>query len=137
MIQARREVEDFPVLVSSQDRSLIKDDDILSPRSARKWVDEEEKRIRGLPGIVGPSSLLGGIPVEMVTVEDYVSSDEDICHETNLEALEHLTANRVVKAAFDINRNDREELFALWKKMQNFQTFLSKKGISLTGLDKE
>lgn len=86
-IRTRKEVEDFPILVAADSHPLSKENDdfqvdeagILSPRSATRWVAGGS--------LVEPGSLKGGIPIESVVVEDYVSLDDDMGHETAIEAL--------------------------------------------------
>lgn len=157
LVYARREVEDFPLLVvnGGEDKDFYEAEDagtiskkvdpelhmdengVLSPNSAKIWV-ESEKKVREAKGVfTQPSSLVGGIPVETVTVEDYVSSDEEVPHETALEAMEHQAVNRAAKFAFSVNKQERDELFQLRKKMHSLQAALEKRGVSLAELERE
>lgn len=83
-----------------------------------------------------PTSLEGGIPVETV-MEDDSSSEEEfpITHEDEA-IMDHHTVNPAVKLAFKINREERKELFALRKKMMDFQQGL-KKEFSISELETE
>ncbi|KAK1350687.1 hypothetical protein POM88_054587 [Heracleum sosnowskyi] len=81
-------------------------------------------------------SYLGAIPV-VVTDDDNSSEEEPPFSDNEIEALERITVNPVAKAAFAINRNEREELFALRKKMMVLNSSLKKRGISMVELEKE
>ncbi|MDV3191289.1 MAG: hypothetical protein Q8832_02520 [Candidatus Phytoplasma australasiaticum] len=110
---------------------------ILSPDSAVRWVEAEElkkgERKVQLEGV--PSSLPGGIQVE---VADWESSDEEeMRHETNQEAIEKLTINRVAKAAYAINRNERDELFKAREQNLKLREIISRNGISLMDAETE
>lgn len=81
-----------------------------------------------------PSSS-GGIGIDK---QDLVSSEDEGCgFEDDRAALERETVNRVAKAAFDINRDERLELIDLRKRFMSIQAMLEKKGISLASLEKE
>lgn len=147
LIRARREVEDFPILIAgggipvkegSNIHGLnIDEEGILSPRSAKVWLEEQEKlKLKnGVEAVLQSAS--GGIPLEKVTVEDYVSSDEETCKVTDLEALERNTLHRATKMAFASNKLEREELFSLRKKLQVVDYALKKRGLSLADLELE
>lgn len=155
ILLARREVEDFPILVSSDlnDGKVPKEDEFpkdenvtlnrddegnLTPRSAKRWVEEYSKQTSTVnleAGVIQSSS--GGIPVERVEVEDYVSSDDEVMHDTAQAAMERLTVSRAAKLAFAENKRDREELFKIRAQWQRLDGLLKKKGISLVDLEKE
>ncbi|KAK1360679.1 hypothetical protein POM88_045153 [Heracleum sosnowskyi] len=81
-------------------------------------------------------SSLGAIPV-VVAEDDNSSEEEPPFSDNEIEALERITVNPVAKAAFAINRNEREELFALRKKMMVLNSSLKKRGISMVELEIE
>lgn len=150
LIRARREVEDYPILtaVGSKDDDFSRNDEgLLTPRSAVLWVQEQEKKLRdsGVHTSVLPSvavSASGGIPVEVdksnfVTVEDYISSEDEAIHVTDQEALERISVHKATKAAFAINSQEREELALLKRKWLDMEFCLQKRGISLVELEKE
>ncbi|KAK1360677.1 hypothetical protein POM88_045151 [Heracleum sosnowskyi] len=113
----------------------VEDDDAMSLIKLRREVED-------FPILVAPSlstvpSSSGGIPVEEVVVEDYSSEEDGVQLMTDRDAIERDTVHRVAKAAFETNRNEREELFALRKKMMVLTSTLQKRGISLVELEKE
>lgn len=155
LIRNRREVEDFPVLVASggdvevlqeEDMGLgaesgnnelekVFDNGILSPRSAKLWVQQQELKQQELKkqGIKVVHSSSGGILLEDVCN----SSDEDANGlVSDREAMEGMTVNRASKAAFAINKFDREELFSTRKKMMELQDFMERNGLSMAALKK-
>ncbi|KAK1372474.1 hypothetical protein POM88_028667 [Heracleum sosnowskyi] len=83
---------------------------------------------------LGVPSSSGGIPVEQLMEE---SSEEEFGHEDARARLERESVNRDAKAAFAVNRDDRNELISLRLKYQEMQRMLAKKGISLVDLEKE
>lgn len=152
-VRLRREVEDFPIPVAGGIEGSVNSipakqeakpglEDVYpaiegfpSPRSALRWVEEEENRRKGsckvsTSGTV-PSSLVGGIPIESVLVEDSVSSDEETGQETDMEALERLTLSRATKAAFAVNKVEREELLAARAQIQKLKEIIRNNGLSL------
>ncbi|KAK1397098.1 hypothetical protein POM88_006961 [Heracleum sosnowskyi] len=134
LIKLRREVEDFPILVAP---SLRKDKEIVEDlggySSPDNGVGVYAKRV-SFPTV--PSSS-GGIPLEEVVVEDYSSEEDGVQHMTDRDAIERDTVHRVAKAAFEANKNDREELFRLKLKMMEVQKFLAKKGLSMAECERE
>ncbi|KAK1397097.1 hypothetical protein POM88_006960 [Heracleum sosnowskyi] len=134
LIKLRREVEDFPILVAP---SLCKDKEIVEDlggySSPDNGVGVYAKRV-SFPTV--PSSS-GGIPLEEVVVEDYSSEEDGVQHMTDRDAIERDTVHRVAKAAFEANKNDREELFRLKLKMMEVQKFLAKKGLSMAECERE
>ncbi|KAK1384257.1 hypothetical protein POM88_021992 [Heracleum sosnowskyi] len=83
-------------------------------------------------------SASGGIPIEAVLVEDVNSSDEECPITPEEEAwLANHTTNPAVRAAFAINKSEREELFAARKRMQEMEKFLAIKGFSVAEFDRE
>lgn len=123
LILARREVEDFSLLVpeggkkealSAENEGIegnlfSRDEEgILTPRSAKRWVAMKENQVlaeSNAAGVVQSSS--GGIPLEKVVVEDYVSSDDEGFQETAQEAMENLTVSRAAKSAFAENKRKK------------------------------
>ncbi|KAK1351843.1 hypothetical protein POM88_053941 [Heracleum sosnowskyi] len=83
---------------------------------------------------LGVPSSSGGIPVEQLMDE---SSEEEFGHEDARARIERESVNRAAKAAFAVNRDDRNELISLRLKYQEMQRLLAKKGISLVDLEKE
>ncbi|KAK1365667.1 hypothetical protein POM88_041228 [Heracleum sosnowskyi] len=82
-------------------------------------------------------SASGGIPIEEVLVEDVNSSDEECPVTPEEEAwLANHTTNPAVRAAFAINKSEREELFAARKRMQEMEKFLAIKGFSVAEFDR-
>lgn len=115
-VLARREVEDFSVLVAPSEMGASK---------------------------VIPSSS-GGIPIVGVTVEDLgTDSENDNRHASDdnrqasdFEVIEQQTVNRAVKAAFADNKNDREELYVRNRHLE-MQRFLEANGLSMADFDKD
>lgn len=64
----------------------------------------------------------------LVESDNYV---EEHLFEDNRDAMERETINRVAKMAFASNRDEREELISLRKKMIQVQQYLRKNGISM------
>ncbi|KAK1360999.1 hypothetical protein POM88_045473 [Heracleum sosnowskyi] len=85
---------------------------------------------------VFPSSS-GGILVEEGQVEECNSDEEVEVFEDDRASIERDTINRVAKAVFDINKNDREELIRIRKKMMEVQKFIERKGFSMAKIKKE
>lgn len=166
LIQARREVEDFPILIvgggrkeeeSSNNQDLNVDEEgNLSPRSAKRWLamNENQTDVSKLKGVSLSSkealifkngggteaviqSSSGGIPVQEVTVEECESSDEESFKVSDLEAMERSTVHRATKMAYAVNKQDREDLSDLRKKMQEVHVFLAKRGFSMADIEKE
>ncbi|KAK1351501.1 hypothetical protein POM88_054286 [Heracleum sosnowskyi] len=86
-------------------------------------------------GTVRPSSL-GHIPIAVSDV-DSEPEEELPFTEDEIAAMERYTVNPVARAAFVINKNEREELFALRRKLMEIDTALKKKGLSMVDLEKE
>ncbi|KAL8110069.1 hypothetical protein AgCh_025974 [Apium graveolens] len=86
---------------------------------------------------VSPSPLSGGIPIENIIIEDWNDSDEDAYHESNQEAMERLSVHQASKMIFASNQNEREELFALRKRLLAIDVQLGARGLSLKDLEKE
>lgn len=139
IIQARREVEDFPVLVAGGSSPNVyhdiheDSDGILSPESAKRWVDEQELKKNGV-GVMQSSS--GGILVEDVEVSNSSEEDENVIV-SDRDALERFTVHRASKAAFAINKNEREELLANRQKMMDLQNYMEKNGLSMDSFEKD
>lgn len=93
---------------------------------------ESFKAGRGFDNIKLREGVLGSIPI--VASDD--SSDEGFL-EDELKETESHTVNPIVKAAFAINRNEREELVALRKKMMDMSSFLEKNGLSMAKFEKD
>lgn len=129
VIQQRSEVEDFQVLVP---RGGLK-------HSVNPSVSEEDVGSLNTiftNKITNPSSLLGGIPVEVVIAEEYESSDEDeVRHETDMEAMERITVSRATKATFSENKCAREELIAIRRKVMELQGYLERNGLSMASFE--
>ncbi|KAK1388167.1 hypothetical protein POM88_016345 [Heracleum sosnowskyi] len=108
MLSLRCEVEDFPILV------------------AAKEVGVETVR----------ASSLGAIPL---VVSDVDSTSEDECPITGEEMaeMERYTVNPVAKAAFAINKNERDELVDLRLKMMEVGALLKRKALSMADLEME
>lgn len=70
-----------------------------------------------------------------MTVEDYVSSDEEIHYESAQDAMERMTASRTSKAAFAVNKHNREALIDLQKKMMELQDYLERNGLSMADFE--
>ncbi|KAK1360298.1 hypothetical protein POM88_044772 [Heracleum sosnowskyi] len=51
--------------------------------------------------------------------------------------MERDTVNRVAKAVFMINKDERQELISIRRKLQDMQCLLAKKGMSMAALEKE
>ncbi|KAK1401526.1 hypothetical protein POM88_001131 [Heracleum sosnowskyi] len=116
MIKLRREVEDFPLLVSPP-------------------VEGVGGYAKQDTGFTVPSSS-GGIPIHEGVVED-CSSDDEGHFLTDRDAIERDTIHRVAKAAFETNINDREELIRLKHKLMEVQKFLTKRGLSMAECEKD
>ncbi|KAK1369733.1 hypothetical protein POM88_035825 [Heracleum sosnowskyi] len=82
-------------------------------------------------------SASGGIPIEEVLVEDVNSSDEEcpITPEEEAWMAKH-TPNPAVRAAFAINKSEREELFATRHRMQEMEKFLAFKGFLVADFER-
>ncbi|KAK1365705.1 hypothetical protein POM88_041266 [Heracleum sosnowskyi] len=78
----------------------------------------------------GMPSSSGGIPVEQNL--EASSEEEEFIHEDDRARLERESVNRTARAAFAVNREERNELIALRLKYQEMQ-----KGISLVDMEKE
>ncbi|KAK1369731.1 hypothetical protein POM88_035823 [Heracleum sosnowskyi] len=101
-------------------------DDVLHSHLA---VDVDAPQVSSVP------SSSGGIPVEENL--EVSSEEEGFFHEDDRAKLERESVNRAAKAAFSVNREERNELIALRLKYQEMQRMLAKKGISLVELEKE
>lgn len=73
----------------------------------------------------------------MAVEESFSSDEEEQCFETDFEAIEMRTLSKIAKAAFDENRNNRNELITLRKKMMGLQRFLEKKGLSMAQFERK
>lgn len=128
MIQARREVEDFPMLVPGAVDGV---EGVLSPQPNKGRVDDKEKS----SGVRVMQSSSGGIVVEDCT--GCSSDEEHNSFVTDRDMLERMTVNRAVKAAYAVNKGERDELYDLRRKFQVLGDLLKKKGISMVDLEKE
>lgn len=96
----------------------------------------------GLSSLVGDangkvrSGVLGNIPLVVSDGESASDEAENIV-ESDMERMERITVNRAVKAAFDTNKNDRDELVALRNKMMELRAFLETKGLSMASVESE
>lgn len=68
---------------------------------------------------------------------DASSEEDEVRFESGFEAIQRQTTNRVARAAFAINRDERNELIALRNKMMEMKGILARKGISMTKLEEE
>lgn len=154
IIRTRREVEDYPILTAmgnNEDGFSRDNEGLLTPRSAKMWVEKQELKKHEVKGGIKTTTVIdgtttcsrvqpsssGGIPVESVMVEDYVSSDEEMENETAMEALERTTVNRAARAAFAVNKHESEELINLRKKMMQVQEYMQSKGLSMADCVRE
>lgn len=113
-IKARREVEDFPILVGS---------------GADEQFSEKTK-----------ASSSGGIRVaceEIQEVQEDPLEEEDVMVEDNRDAIERETVNRATKMAFAMNKNERHELIAIRHKMIEMVELLKRHGISWADAEAE
>ncbi|KAK1384182.1 hypothetical protein POM88_021917 [Heracleum sosnowskyi] len=70
-------------------------------------------------------------------VEGCSSDDQARIFEDSRVAIERDTVNRVARAAFATNKNERSELIALRKKMMELRKYLVKNGLSVAEFEKQ
>lgn len=134
LIKLRREVDDFPILISSTTLEEKESyEDINGFSSPEFGVGIYDKTV---PEHTVPSSS-GGIPLQEGMVEDCSTDEEGGYFVSDRDAIERDSIHRVAKAAFETNKNDREELIRLKLKMMEVQRFLTKRGLSLAECEKE
>lgn len=152
IIRARREVEDFPLLVPGGDTisgkegkasvnfdvQMVEDENgDVNPRSASPGVKDSTKPNREAQVLRSSS---GGIPFEKVMIQDDDSLDEgeDGSHRiSDFEAMERMAVHKASKAAFAVSKSERDELFVLKHKIQGLNNLLLKRGISMLELEQE
>ncbi|KAK1401521.1 hypothetical protein POM88_001126 [Heracleum sosnowskyi] len=106
-LRAQREISDFPLLMTTSGKEGVR-----------------------------PSSL-GNIPVVVTDNESSEDENDAPFSDKEIEDLERNTVNPAVKAAFAINKDERNELFALRLKLQELDQFLKKKGLSMARVEEE
>lgn len=84
-----------------------------------------------------PSALDGGIPVEKVTIEDYVSSDEESPSPLEAMGYSQSTTSATVQAMLRSSKHEREALIATRSKLSSVLKFLRSKGYSEERVYKE
>ncbi|KAK1369730.1 hypothetical protein POM88_035822 [Heracleum sosnowskyi] len=122
--------------------SFIVPGSVFQELMREKLSDEDFKHHEASPrqekGFNVQNSSSGGIPVESLIEDDGESSDEEppISPEEE-EQMANYTTNPTMKAAFEINKNERDELFILRQKMMDMQSLLRKRGINMVELETE
>lgn len=76
-------------------------------------------------------SSSGGIPIENVVVEDYVSSDDSDDLDPG-----RFSVNSAIKTAFDISKREREELIESRLRMMELAKYMESKGLFMADFEK-
>ena len=91
------------------------------------------KALTGKEDSLVRDNLVEGLVEDVVTDSD----EESPVLESDSARLERVTVNRAVRAAFAMNKDEREELYEAKKKLMNLHSLLKTKGLSMEGLEKE
>lgn len=97
----------------------------------------EEEAFKGF-GVEKVRKSALDIPVVVSDEDNDVDEGVDTAlGEEDIIAAEKVFANPIAKAAFAINRGERNELIALRKKMMEMQNYMVKKGLSMAQFEKD
>lgn len=124
-VASKREVEDFPFLGRSMD------DTEMRPKPVNEIESPGDLGFSGVGLGKGILSSPGDIPLKEGLVVDGSSSEGEDEEADTIQ----LNSNPAVRAAFDINKQEREELISLRFKMTEVQNFMKRKGLSMVDLE--